>query len=328
MEIYKTYWVYFVLDNVMFWEAFRWERLDTGHIYIQKFPKGKMYTGQTIDIGDRFKLYNRLRGSNPHHTRALVKYGLDTIKVALTSCPKYLLDNVEIFVIDFFNLTDPRKGYNKTTGGRKGYRVTKETRMRMSLSRTGEKNHNFGKTRLEETRMKISIAQIGENNHNFGKTPSEETRAKISKTLKERTLAPEARSRVYFSRTGEHSHMFGKHLTEETRAKISEKMLGKKHKDETRQKMSDTRKGDKNPMAKPICVFGKLYGTASEASNILCEVCDTSDKGNFMVKWARKPQHQNNVFYISKKFYDTMKEFTQCITRDMYDDWSNRISHG
>jgi len=40
----------FVLDNVMFWEAFRWERLDTGYIYIQTFSNGKMYAGQTTGL--------------------------------------------------------------------------------------------------------------------------------------------------------------------------------------------------------------------------------------------------------------------------------------
>ncbi|AGE53400.1 GIY-YIG catalytic domain-containing endonuclease [Acanthocystis turfacea Chlorella virus GM0701.1] len=134
----------FVLDNVMYWEAFRWERLDMGHIYIQKFSNGKMYAGQTTGLSGRFGHYRSLQGSNPHHTFALKKYGWDDVKVAITSCPKYLLDTVEIFLIDFFNLTDNTRGYNKTTGGRKGYHITKETRMRMSESKSGEKMHSLG----------------------------------------------------------------------------------------------------------------------------------------------------------------------------------------
>jgi hypothetical protein len=80
---------------------------------------------------------------------------------------------VEIFVIAFFDLTDNTKGYNKTTGGSKGYRHSKESRIKMSELQKGEKHPNFGKTLPEETRVKMSIVR-------FGKTHTKEARAKIS----------------------------------------------------------------------------------------------------------------------------------------------------
>ena len=116
---------YFKLDNVMYWEAFRWERLDMGHVYIQKFSNDKMYAGQTTELKRRMNTYKNLKGSNKHHTRALKKH-IDTMHIAFTQCPNYLLDAVETFVIAFFDLTDPSKGYNKQTGGRKNYRHSKE----------------------------------------------------------------------------------------------------------------------------------------------------------------------------------------------------------
>lgn len=264
----------FVLDNVMYWEAFRWEQLNAGHIYIQKFPGGKKYAGQTTDLDARFRQYRNLRGNNPHHTRALKKHGWDKVKVAYMRCPKYLLDDVEIFVIDFFNLTDTTIGYNKTSGGRRGYRFTKEVRLKMSISSTGKKHK-------EGTRLKMSISRTG-------RETTKEARTKISKKM-----------------SGKNNPMFGKSHTEEVRLE-----------------MSKNRRGVKNNVARPICVFGKLYGTATDASDTLREVCNTTNKGIFMVQWVRKQKHQHNVFYVSKEFYEEMKYTTECITREMYNNWS------
>ena len=104
--------------------------------------------------------------------------------IALAQCPKYLLDAVEIFVIEFYDLTNTTKGYNKTTGGRNGYRLTKEVRMKMSNAHKGPKNHMFGKTHAEEALAKMSIAKTGPNNPFFGKTHSEEVRDKMSDAQK------------------------------------------------------------------------------------------------------------------------------------------------
>ncbi|AGE59711.1 GIY-YIG catalytic domain-containing endonuclease [Acanthocystis turfacea Chlorella virus TN603.4.2] len=288
----------FILDNVMYWEAFRWERLNMGYIYIQKFSNGMMYAGLTTNLKKRMNDYKRLRGNNDHHTKALKKH-IDTMKISFTQCPNYLLDDVEIFVIAFYDLTNKTKGYNKTTGGRTKYRHTKESRMKMSESKKGENHYNFGKTLPESTRVKLSEANKGEKNGMYG-------------------------------RTGDLNPFFGQTHTEKARAKMSEKLrgenspwFGRKHKDDTRKKMSDNQRGGKNKSAKPICVFGKLYGAASDASETLREVCDTTDKGNFIKKWVNYKKHQHNVFYISKEFYEKMKDFTECITLDMYDTWIN-----
>lgn len=289
----------FVLDNVMYLEAFRWERLDTGHIYIQKFPNGKMYAGLTTNLKRRMNDYKNLNGNNKHHTKALKKH-IDTMQISFTQCPNYLLDTVEIFVIAFYDLTDPAKGYNKSTGGRKNPRHSKEVRMIMSESKKGEKNPMFGR--------------CGELAPMHGKTHSEGTRTNISSKLTGRKLPETHRANISIGLTG-HSH------TIETRAKMSIKHKGKKFTDEHRANLSESNKSGKNTKAKPLCAFGKLYGSAGEASNILRDVCNTKDKGNFMSKWVRKPEHYHNVFYVSKKFYKEMKDTVVCITHDMYDTY-------
>jgi len=321
--------VYFVLDNIMYWEAFRWERLDKGHIYMQKFPKGKLYAGQTTNLVQRFSKYIKLQGSNPHHTNALKKYGWNNVIVSHVLCPKYLLDTIEIFLIGAFDLTDSRKGYNKTTGGRKGYYMSKETRSIMSQKMSGENNPMYGKSHTEESRSKISgrmsgenhplfgkghtnesrvimsIAKSGENHPFFGKIRPEETRAKISESKLGNSQTEETRAKISEKMIGENNHMYGKSHTEESRAAISEKLSG-----------------ENNVKSKPICVFGKLYGAASTASNTLREVCDTTSKGNFMKNWVHHKKHQHNVFYVSKNFYLVMKDYTGYITHDMYTNWT------
>ncbi|AGE56560.1 GIY-YIG catalytic domain-containing endonuclease [Acanthocystis turfacea Chlorella virus NE-JV-2] len=258
--------MYFVLDNVMFWEAFRWERFDTGYIYIQKFSNGKMYAGLTTNLPRRLSEYKKLKGSNKHHTRALKKH-FDAIQIAFMQCPNYLLDTIEIFLIEFYDLTDKTKGYNKQTGGRRGYRMSKETRMKMSKSHYGKKGFWSGKTLTETHRENISAASSGENNPMYGMTHTEESRAKISE-------------------------------------KVSGKMSGGKH-----------------PRAKPFCAFGKLYDSASTASDMLRDVCNTTTIDNYMKHWAKTKKHQHNIFYVSKEFYNAMKDTSEIITLDMYMIW-------
>jgi group I intron endonuclease len=340
----------FVLDNVMFWESYRWERLDLGHVYMHKFPSDKLYVGQTIHIDGRFKQYKRLVGNNPHHTNALKRYGWNAVEVAWVACPKYLLNVIETYIIEVLDLTDNTKGYNKTTGGRKGYRVSEETRRKLSESRTGENNHmfgrrgefhpNYGMKASEETRQKLSIANSGENNNMYGKRGElsphygKKRPLEVVEGMSERMMGENnpmfgkglfGEKNGMYGRTGELNPFYGKTHSQETIAILSEKcanfgekngMFDKKHTPESRKLMSEN-----NSSNKPICVFGKLYYGAANASDTLREVCDTKAKGNFMKLWVHQPKHQYNIFYVTKEFYDLMKDAEERITRDMYEEW-------
>ena len=281
----------FILDNVMFWESYRWECLDFGHIYMQKFPSNKLYVGQTYNIDVRFKFYENLIGSNPHHTRALKKYGYDNVIIENILCPKYLLDTIEIFLIGFLNLTNPAKGYNKTTGGRKGYRISSETRKKISDSLKGEKHPfwgvrgeqhpSYGKNRSDETKQKVSDTRLrlgigrGKDNPMYGKHHSEESKQIISEKSKLKIMSDDAKEKISKANKG-------KIITDETRQKLSEVNKGKVMSIESRQKMSASAKKRKSNREKPICAFGKLYPSAANASNMLREVCDTIQTGNFI----------------------------------------------
>ncbi len=91
-------------------------------------------------------------------------------------------------------------------------------REKISLSLSGEKNHQFGKPHSEATKEKMSIA-------NKGQKRSQETRKKISLAL-----------------SGEKNPQFGKPHSEATKEKISFANKGRKRSEESKKKMSVSRK--------------------------------------------------------------------------------------
>jgi hypothetical protein len=262
------------------------------------------------------KQYRKNKGNNDHHTKALKKYDFDNVTVVYQQCPLYLMDVVEIFLIAFFDLMNRDKGYNKTTGGRKGYRVSTLTRVLLSAGRMGVKNHMFG-------RKGVLNPILG---NTWQKTPEQ-----IAKTSGENNGMFGNGHLI----SGENHPLYGKfgadhpsfcntwQKTQEHIAKTSGEnngMFGIKG-------IDNPTYGIKNGQAKQICVFGKLYGAASDASNTLREVCNTRDKGNFIKTWATR-KNMYNVFYVIKDFYELMCDKEGQITREMYDDWlsSNSIA--
>ena len=120
------------------------------------------------------------------------------------------------------------------TMGRRGRRVSKEKRMKMSAAHRGHPSY----IRTPETLAKLSEAHKGQTAWNKGQPRSKKTREKIAVSLsgfKHTTETCEKRRLV----------RLGKKHSPETRAKIAASlrgkpsgMLGKKHSLETRAKMS------------------------------------------------------------------------------------------
>lgn len=69
--------------------------------------------------------------------------------------------------------------FNFTNGGESGFTISEETRKRLSKSKKGENNPNYGKKRLD-----LSKRFAGKNNPFYGKHHSEETKKKISNSKK------------------------------------------------------------------------------------------------------------------------------------------------
>ena len=175
------------MDLTMVHMSYTHGRVCDGNIYLQIFPNGKMYAGQTINVYNRFKSYKTHKGSNKHHTNALKLYGFDNIHIIIQKVPKYLMDSIEIFLISFYNLTNSTYGYNKTTGGSNGYKFSKETRKLMRLSHLGK---SLSKTHSSNIYTALT-----------GRTLSIEHSAKIGKANKGRKLSAEVCAKMSISRS-------------------------------------------------------------------------------------------------------------------------------
>ena len=180
---------------------------------------------------------------------------------------------------------------------RKGSHHTEETKRKMSLDRSGDKNVNYGKIMPEETRRKISDSLVGkrsgEKNGFFGKRHSEKTKAEMSEkrkgkpkeshpnfgkhlseeTRKNISIALSGENNPNFGKRGEETSMFGKRHSPKTKAKMSESRLRVVASEESRKNMSKSKTGEKHPM------FGKHHTKESKL------------KISFAVKGEKNPMY-------------------------------------
>jgi hypothetical protein len=135
-------------------------------------------------------------------------------------------------LIEFYGRADtyPEWGIlrNLTDGGEgtSGIVMKEETKMKMSNSKTGDKNTMFGKSHRDETKKKISEKALG-------RKVSDDTKRKLSR-----------------QRKGENNNFYGKTHSEEAKRGMSEKKTGVTLSDETKKKISEKVKGELNPNSK------------------------------------------------------------------------------
>jgi len=183
-----------------------------GFIYRLTFPSKKSYIGQTIrDIHKRLEEHQLPSSNCVAVYNAIQKYGWEKVEKEWYEVPDEDLNFYEEMLVALLGTLSP-DGYNLMEGGGSKGRPSEETKQKMKEAKTGEKNHNFGKTPSEESKKKMKEAKTGEKNPMFGKTLSVETKQKMKE-----------------AQTGEKNHMFGEEHTEETKQKISESMTGEKN---------------------------------------------------------------------------------------------------
>ena len=186
---------------------------------------GKQYVGQTTNLKQRENawLYRKTYAGEAINN-AREKYGTDNFTFQILRECKTIneLNEWEKYYINQLNTTSPN-GYNLTDGGegRLHSKISEETRYKMSLAHSGEKNIMFGRTHTKEARDKIRYSRLGKKGH----IQTEETKKKISETHK-----------------GNKNPNFGKPLSDKTKAKLSASMKGRKTSEETRRKMSEAAK--------------------------------------------------------------------------------------
>ena len=128
------------------------------------------------------------------------------------------------------------KGQIPWNKGKTGFKLSEETKKKLSEIKKGKPPNNKGKKLSEKTRLKMSQSRTGQKHHMFGKSHSEETKKKISNSKK-----------------GTIPWIKGKGHNEETRLLISKRKTGRTHKGiprsiETRMKLSESRKNQIIPI--------------------------------------------------------------------------------
>ena len=102
----------------------------------------------------------------------------------------------------------------------KSYKLSEETKKKMSEAKSGENHPRYGKKHSEESKKKMSEALKG-------KKFSEEHRKKLSESLKGRHHSEETKKKMSEAHKGAINPNKGKHRSEETKRKISEAHKGK-----------------------------------------------------------------------------------------------------
>jgi group I intron endonuclease len=141
----------------------------------------------------RYHLYeSQVRNSHLVFHKALRKYGLINFKWIKIEYPDEELNMWEEYYIKLFDTQNPN-GYNSTIGGGgiKGhhFKHTEETKMKIGLGNQGKeisletrnklRAKAIGRKPSEESRIKMSLAHTGEKNHFYGKQHTEESLKKM-----------------------------------------------------------------------------------------------------------------------------------------------------
>ena len=187
----------------------------------------KVYIGYTsYDANTRWgvngKRYLAKKGDKYRHSRfayALQKYGWDNFEHIILRDDIDTIEEahkLECELINKYNATDDRFGYNMTNGGEgtKGKYHTEETKLKISIARQNitdearERYRECAQNRSSETLKKMSEAHKGCPSWNKGKTNvySAETLKRMSESASKRT--------------GENNAFYGKKHSDETKEKI------------------------------------------------------------------------------------------------------------
>src|SRR5690606_8377148 len=140
-------------------------------IYKITSPSGKIYIGQSVNIENRIKFYRLGHLKNQTALMASFrKYGFDNHKFeVIEECDIERLNERERYWQDYYNVLRYGLNCRLTKFKDKSGRLSDETKAKISQSRIGEKNPNFGKSLSLEHKMKLSkIAKVNmsrENNH-------------------------------------------------------------------------------------------------------------------------------------------------------------------
>ena len=261
-----------------------------GYIYKVTAPNDKIYIGQTIRLKNRkysyknndFKTQTKLWNSCQKHNWNPID-NFEIIEECLCGENKSFLNEREIYWIAFYDSFN--KGLNCNLGGGSnfGYKVSDETKLKMSKAARGRK---FS----EDHKQKLSNAKKGKITWNTGKVASIESKKKMSdarnklfaegyqsynkgikKTEKEKQNMSEKMLQYYsenisFCKDKKLEEIVGIEKAIEMKKEMRDRNLGKKLSEDHKQKISENNKGKLHNDVKNVSINGIIYRSCKEAA--------------------------------------------------------------
>ena len=244
-----------------------------GYIYLRKnLSNGKCYVGQTKDIKDRNRRWNKLNERYAGYVinNARKKYGTDGFSFEiLKECPNEDMNYWETYYIKQYNSKKPN-GYNSTDGGDSVCEMTDETKKKISAAQRGKPKPKVAAAQRGKPKPKVSAALKGRKRPDISAAQRGKPKPKVSAALK------------------------GKKLPEETKEKISAALRGKPKSSEHKAKVAAAK-------SKPVQALDKNGNVVMEfpstqeaqrqygfhASNI-CKCCNGKLKTAYGYIWKFK----------------------------------------
>ncbi len=183
-------------------------------IYKITSPSKKVYIGQSVDISKRWGIYYGMHCKGQVSLyNSFKKHGVENHKFEiLCQCGKEELNNLEVYYIELYQCFNSKFGLNLREGGNNAS-LSLETRKKISVSISGNKNHFFGKKHTEETLSKMREYQSNR---------PDEVRKKIGDKHRGKTMSSEARKKISIGTKGEKNGMYGRTHSEKTKQFLRE----------------------------------------------------------------------------------------------------------
>lgn len=222
-------------------------------IYEITSPTNKIYVGGSIDIERRKRQYNALYCKEQIKLyNSLKKYGWKNHKFEIIhECSELLLNELEMYYIQFFDSFNTPHGLNLTSGG-DGGKLSDESIEKLRKSKLGKNNPNYGKVSSRKGKTYNEIYGI----ERADKMKKEKSEAQFGKHHTKETTEKQSKLMM-----GENNPMFGKHHTEESNEKNRQFHLGKHHITETIEIQRQASLGKNNPMYGKVSAFKGKHHT-------------------------------------------------------------------
>jgi group I intron endonuclease len=165
-----------------------------GVIYKLTSPSGKSYVGHSVNHKSRLSVYKHLPKNLKEHQihlyNAIKKHGFKNFKFEILCEVLNAKDfnDIEVFWINEYNLTNRKFGYNKTTGGDSGKKLTEEVKLKISKAHKGKKHTKEHCENMSKSRKGVPLNISQENREKQSKRMilwNIENKELVSKSSKE-----------------------------------------------------------------------------------------------------------------------------------------------